>query len=189
MKFFDQIKNALSKSFLDTSPQENRKVKVTNFSQATSVGLIYKEKSESFYILVKQYVQYLKAEHGIRDVLAMAYVEDKHIPYWQVQKLEFEFFSKKDLDWRLKPTSMELDNFIAKDFDILIDLTLEPSPPLMYVLGKSRARFKVGAWSPRKVEILDLLVDLETHSTFDHYIKKLNHFLTILNKHNDPQPV
>lgn len=174
---------------MDLKPETNRRVKVNNYAQSTSVGLIYKEKNESFYILVKQFVKYLKAEHGIRDVLAMAYVAEKDIPFWQVQKLEFEFFSPAELDWRLKPSSLEVDNFIAKDFDILIDFTLEPNPPLMYILSKSRARFKVGAYHPAKKEQLDMMVDLPENSTFDAYQKKLNHFLTILNQPKHAAPV
>lgn len=189
MKFVEQIKETLSRYFLDTKPEANRRVKVNNYSQSTSVGIIYKEKNESFYILVKQFVKYLKAEHGIRDVLAMAYVAEKQIPYWQVQKLEFEFFSPSELDWKLKPSSLEVDNFIARDFDILLDFTLEPYPPLMHMLAKSRARFKVGAYHPQKTDLLDMLVDLDQNSTFDEYVNKLNHFLTILNKHKHAEPV
>lgn len=189
MKWIRDIKKKLSGYFLDLKPQTNRRVKVCNYDQATSVGLIYKEKNESFYILVKQYVKYLKEEHGIRDVLAMAYVDDKHIPHWQVQKLEFEFFSNEHLDWRLKPSSLEVDNFIAKDFDILLDFTLDTPPPLMYVLAQSRARFKVGAWHPKKSDLLDLMVDLKETNTFDEYVNKLNHFLTVLNKQKNAQPV
>jgi hypothetical protein len=189
LKLPDKIRNTLSRYFLDKSPEKNRRVKVTNFAQSISVGLIYKERNESHYILVKQYVKYLKEEHGIREVLAMAYIPGKEIPFWQTHKLEFDFFCKNDLDWRLKPASREVENFIAKDYDILIDLTLDTEPSLMYVLAKSRARFKVGAWNAGKSDLLDLMIDLKPNSTFDQYFHKLNHFLTILNKKHDPQPV
>lgn len=188
MKLLDQVRERLSKYFLDVSPSSKRRVKLCNFDQATSVGIIYKEKNESFYILVKQYVKHLKAEHGIREVLALAYVDDKQIPFWQVQKLEFEYFSKSDLDWRLKPTSREVDRFLGKDFDILLDFTLDVVPSLQYVLANSQSQFKVGAWHPQKKDLFDMMVDLNNQNTFDQYLKKLNHFLTILNKKKDAQP-
>lgn len=188
MKLLDQAREKLSRYFLDVSSNSQRRVKLCNFDQATSVGIIYREKSESFYILVKQYVKHLKAEHGIREVLALAYVDDKQVPFWQVQKLEFEFFSKADLDWRLKPSSMEVDRFLAKDFDILLDFTLDVVPPLHYVLANSQSKFKVGAWHPQKTELFDMMVDINDQNTFDQYLKKLNHFLTILNKKKDAQP-
>lgn len=189
MKLPDNISRFLSRHFLDISPEKSRRVKVTNFAEATSVGIIYKEKNESFYVLVKQYVKYLKEEHGIRDILALAYVEDRNVPFWQVHKLEFDYFCKTDLDWRRKPVSLEVDNFVAKSFDILIDLSLEDHAPLMHILAKSKAKFKVGAYHDAKAELFDMMVDLGPNNTFDQYIHKLNHFLTILNKKRDAQPV
>lgn len=189
MKVLNQLRYSLSRYFLDTSPQSNRRVKVNNYAESRSIGIIYKEKDESFYILVKQFVKYLKAEHGIREVLAMAYIENKQIPHWQMHKLEFDYFSVADTDWRLKPNTTNVDDFIAKDFDILIDLTLETHPSLMHILGRSRARFKVGAWNPAKKEQLDFMVDLSENNTFDQYVNKLNHFLTVLNKQKNAEAV
>lgn len=189
MKFADQIKKRLSKYFLDLKPTVQRKVRITNFREARSIGLLYKERNESFYILVKQYVKYLKEEHGIRDILALAYIDEDQIPFWHVHKLEFDYFAKADTDWRMKPKAQQAEDFISRDFDILIDFTLEECQPLMHILAKSRARFKVGAWNHNKAEMLDMMVDLPPNSTFDQYQHKLNHFLTILNKKRDAQPV
>lgn len=189
MKWPDNISRFLSRHFLDVSPEKSRTVKVTNFAESTSVGLIYKEKNESFYVLVKQYVKYLKEEHGIREILAMAYIDDKNVPFWQVHKLEFDYFCKTDLDWRRKPETLEVNNFMAKKFDILIDLSIEEHAPLLHILAKSKARFKVGAYNDSKSNLFDMMVDVGANNTFDQYIHKLNHFLTILNKKRDAQPV
>lgn len=183
------MRNALSRYFLDFTPESSRRIKVSNYNEARSIGIIYKEKNESFFILVKQFVKYLKAEHGIRDILAMSYIEEKHIPHWQLHKLELDYFTAAELDWRMKPTASNVEDFISKDFDILLDFTLEKHPPLMYILSKSRARFKVGAWNPAKKDQLDLMVDINETNTFDQYVSKLNHFLTILNKQKNATAV
>lgn len=189
MRLPESILRITSRYFLDLKPETKRRVKLQNFNQARSIGLLYKERGESFYILVKQYVKYLKEEHGIRDIMALAYIDDKQIPFWHVHKLEFDYFSKPDLDWRLKPGGSAVNDFIHRDFDILIDFTLEDVMPLMHILAKSRARFKVGAWNEQKADMLDLMIDLPENSTFDQYQQKLNHFLTILNRKQDAQPV
>lgn len=189
MKLPRNIRYRLSRYFLDLKPAENRRIKVNNYGNARSIGVIYKEKDEAFFILVKQFVKYLKAEHGIRDILTLAYIDDKHIPHWQLHKLEYEYFTIADTDWRLKPKSQGTDDFLARDFDILLDFTLDTPPPLMHILAKSRARFKVGAWNPAKKELLDFMVDLSDKNTFDQYLHKLNHFLTILNKKHDAEAV
>lgn len=189
MKLPRKIRYWLSSHFLDQKPEGNRRIKVANYGSARSVGVIYKEKDEAFFILVKQFVRYLKAEHGIREIMTMAYIDDKHIPHWQLHKLEYSYFTIADCDWRLKPKSPMTDDFLAKDFDILIDFTQEVLPPLMHLLAKSRARFKVGAWNPNKKELLDFMVDLDDKNTFDQYLHKLNHFLTIINRKQNAEAV
>jgi hypothetical protein len=182
LKLIDNIKFKLGEYFLDKSPATNRRVKVNNFAQATRVGIIYKQKDESFYILVKQYVRFLKEEHGIKNIMAMAYLPEKHVPHYHHHKLEFDYFTVADLNWKMKPEGTHIENFISNDFDILIDLTFENVAPLMYVLAKSRARFKVGAYHESKSNLLDLMIDMNEKTTFDQYLKKVNHFLTTLNK-------
>jgi hypothetical protein len=182
LKLIEDIKFKLGEYFLDKSPVNNRRVKVNNFAQSTRIGIIYKEQDESFFILVKQYVKYLKEEHGIRNIIAMAYLPEKHVPHYHHHKLEFDFFTVAELNWKMKPEGIHIENFIANDFDILIDLTLDAISPLVYVLAKSRAHFKVGAFHTEKDELLDLMIDMDGKSTFDQYLKKINHFLTTLNK-------
>lgn len=182
MKLFNNIKHKLGEYFLDKSPELNRRIKVNNFDESTSVGIIYKERDEAFFILVKQYVKYLKGEHGLKNVMAMAYLPETHVPYYHQHKLEFDYFTVADLDWKMKPSVIQIDNFISTDYDILIDLTFETVSPLIYVLAKSRARFKVGAFHDEKSNLLDLMIDMNDKTTFDQYLKKVNHFLTTLNR-------
>ena len=60
-----------------------------------------------------------------------------------VKKLDSGFFCKSDLNWYGRPTN-EVQQFIESDFDILIDLELEPVLALKYILKSSNAKMKVG---------------------------------------------
>ncbi len=183
MKWIENIKKIAGQRLLKKKLKNNRKSTVHNFSDARSVGILYKEKGESFYILVKQYVKYLQDEHGIREIMALAYIDDKkELPFYQMHKLKYEFFTRASLDWRLEPHSEETTAFIEKEFDILIDFENEPVLPLRFVLAQSQARFKVGYYSPQNEPFFDLMFETKENGTFDEYIKQINHYLKLINK-------
>ena len=182
MKFLDDIKTRLGKSALKSSLSKERKTRVHNFDDARSIGLIYKEKGESFFILVKQYVKFLAEEYGIREILAMAYIDDKkQVPHWHIHRLKYEYFTKGDLNWKNIPDSTEVKNFTEKEFDILIDLDKEFCLPLRYVLAKSKANFKVGYYSEENENYYDMMIEVGKAATFDEYVGQVNHYLKLIN--------
>lgn len=89
--------------------------------------------------------KHLKDELGVGRVAMLSYVEtdNKRTPSYLVKKLDSGFFCKSDLNWYGKPVS-EIEAFIDVEFDILIDLELEPVLPLKHVLKQSKAHMKVG---------------------------------------------
>ena len=183
MKFFDNIKRMFGQRLLKTKLQTPRTSQVHNFGDARSIAIIYKEKGESFYILVKQYVKYLSAEHGIREVMAMCYIENKKdIPYYHVHKLKFDYFTSAELTWRMEPNCDQVTNFVKQNFDILIDLEKEPCLPLRFILAESQAAFKVGYYHPDNEPFYDMMLASGQNDTFDEYIKQVNHYLTLINR-------
>ncbi|NEN24972.1 hypothetical protein G3O08_15840 [Cryomorpha ignava] len=183
MKFIEDIRRFFGEKLLKAKLETPRKPAVHNFSDARSVAIIYKEKGESFYILVKQYVKYLRDEHGIRDIMAMAYIEDKKVvPHYHVHKLKFDYFSRSELNWRLEPTCDQVENFVGTEFDILIDFEKEPCLPLRFLLAESKAAFKVGYYDPQNEPFYDMMLASGNSDTFDEYIKQINHYLTLINR-------
>jgi len=183
VKFIDDIKKYFGKKLLKLKLEIPRKSSVRNFADARSVGIIYKEKGESFYILVKQYVKYLRDEHGIRDIMAMAYLEEKNnVPHYHVHKLKFDYFSVSDLTWRFEPACDQVESFVKTEFDILIDFEKEPCLPLRFVLAESKAVFKVGYYTSENEPFYDMMLAAGDTDTFDHYIKQINHYLTLINR-------
>ena len=183
MKFITDIKTFFGKKLLAEKLRKPRQSAVHNYADARSVAILYREKGESFYILVKQFVKYLRTEHGIRNIMAMAYIEDKRIiPHYHVHKLKYDYFTGGDLNWRLEPVCDQIKNFVREPFDILIDLEKEPCLPLQFVLAESRAAFKVGYYHPDHEIFYDMMLAAGENDTFDEYIKQVNHYLTRINK-------
>ena len=52
----------------------------------------------------------------------MGFVDKKQLPNGQFAQYGLDFFTRKDLDFRLIPKDPIVDNFIREPFDILINL-------------------------------------------------------------------
>ena len=130
---------------LNRHGNSNRVRKACSLQNAKKVGLIYKERDSSFHRVVKDLAKHLRDELGVRRVAIFSYVDvdAKKTPSYLVKKLDSGFFCKSDLNWYGKPVS-EIESFVNVEFDILIDLELEPVLPLKHILKMSKAHMKVG---------------------------------------------
>ena len=184
MNLIEKIRQQIGFRKLKTELHSSRKPKACAYTDANSVAILYKEKGESFYVLVKQYMKFLKEEHGIRKVLAIAYIEDKVIPQYQQHKLEFDYFTRKDLNWHFKPNNVQLKNFVGEDFDILLDFDLENCLPIRYLVSESKAKMKVGVLKAENQPFYDLMIEYKKEYTFDDFIKQINFYLINLTRRN-----
>ncbi len=182
MKFIDNIKASFGERRFRKKADARRRPTALNLRKARSVAIVYEEKGESFFILVKQYVKYLKAELGIREVIAMAYIADPNqVPHYQTHRLRYDYFTGKELDFFLEPQCEQCRNFVEAEHDILIDLERNPALPLRYVTKASRARFKVGHYSSEGESLYDMMIKTNERTTFDTYINDVNHYLNAIN--------
>ncbi|NNC82375.1 MAG: hypothetical protein HKN79_02260 [Flavobacteriales bacterium] len=186
MGVWQNIKDFFAESKLRKIKQD-RSRKVVNYHQARDIGVIYPSENESMYILAKHFVDYLKKEHGISKVLALGYIDAKEAPFYHAHVLMHDYFTAKEVNWFGYPSGQAVDSFVARDFDILIDLSDGNNIPLRFVLERSHARFKVGRNLQR--ESYDLLIDMKEESTLDLYIRQMNHYLNAINHHEERQRV
>ena len=161
--------------------KQHRQVVVSNLGTANKVGIIYYAEDEGTYKVVKEFVKSLR-EEGIRKIRAIGYVDKKEVPEHFPVKLEFDYFSKKDMNWYQKPSGVVVDNFLQEDFDILIDLSVDDHYPLKYLLARSKAKFKVGKQNEGKNAIFDMRIELEQVKSLRFLITQLSHYLNIINK-------
>ena len=143
-------KERIGRWYLSRTIAESRVPKGCNLRNAQSVGLLYLERDHQFYHTIKDLAKHLKFELGVKSVSMLSFVNEdaKNTPGWLVKKLGSGFFCKSDLNWYGKPIN-EVQQFIESDFDILIDLELEPVLALKYILKSSNAKMKVG---PEQIE-------------------------------------
>jgi hypothetical protein len=95
--------------------------------------------------------------------------------------LQYDFFYKKDLNWYYKPQNYIIDNFIKKEYDILINLCDSSVIPIKYLVASSIARFKIGVYE-ENYEIYDLMISLKDDKSMSKLMNEIKHYINLINK-------
>jgi hypothetical protein len=179
MKFFEKIKLSAGRRALGKLPDAKRIRSGSNFHDAQSIGILYIDNDERYFNKIKAFAKYLKDKFGVRHIRCVGFVNDsaKNLSIWQSQKLEFEYFTKDDLNWYLRPVQ-NVSKFIKEDFDILIDLTNGDQIPLNFIFKESKAKMKVGLKDSLAARQCDLMIDLGDNPTIDKYLQNLDVYLS-----------
>ena len=158
---------------------------MVNLPEAKRIGILYTLDDMPDYDKVSVFVNQLQQDH--KEVKALGFVKSKNLVERFLPKLSFDFFSKKDINWFYRPIHSTVKDFIEKEFDLLIDLSLADTFPLKYVAGLSRAVCRVGRFSEDNMYYYDLMIDAKPAVTFDEYLFQICHYLTII-KTNEKHP-
>lgn len=185
MSFADSIKKAAGNYFLKQELSGiNRERKVSNFESARSFGLLFEADDPDNYDLVKKYFKYLKDSR--KKVHAIGFFNLKHLPQIEYSKLDYDFFTRKELNWWGKPGEVFVKNFIDEEWDVLINFSLNDSFPLKYIASLSKAKMKIGAHIESNEAIYDLLIRQPEGKSFKFFMRQVDHYLGIINKqHNE----
>jgi hypothetical protein len=79
-----------------------------------------------------------------------------------------------------------VENFMAEEYEIIIDLTLQDRLPIQYIMARSRARFKVGRYSESNKKILDMMIDMAGSQSLPQFIQQVHHYLMMVNAKREP---
>ncbi len=184
MGFLDDIKSKAGWRVIKKELKRSsavRQATICNLNDANSVAILYKVKEEEDYKKIMKFVKYLKGEFGIRTVKVLGYFDDKDEPFFLQSKLEFDFFTRKELSWNGIPTSTTVDNFVQEKYDVLIDFMDYVNIPLRYVLLKSQAKLKVGRFSDDNEPFYDVMINDAKEFDFEEYANQVVHYLTMFN--------
>jgi len=162
----EPIKKSASKFLLKKKKEAKRTRKGSDLHSASSIAILYHDSDENNFKLIRKIAKEIKDEFGVRNVAIMGWVNgnDKVIPIYQAHKLESDYFCDSDLSWKLQPSS-HLSNFLADQFDILIDLVNQNALPVNYVLSQSKAKMKVGQKGSSREKYLDLIIAVPDNSS------------------------
>ena len=180
MSYIENIKKKVGQwVFLKEVRTNNRIKSVYNLKDARSIGILYDATTENCIKKVQPFVSYffdLK-----KDVKALGFVDANELSYCHIPKLQYDFFYKKDLNWYYKPENYIIDNFIKKEYDILINLCDSSVIPIKYLVASSIARFKIGIYE-EDYEIYDLMISLKDDRSIQRLMTEIKHYINLINK-------
>lgn len=186
MKLFDRFKEWMGIRRLLRDLPQDRKPIARNLGLARKVAIVYVVEDEAAHNHVRNYVKRVKEELGISNIMALGFSDQKAMPHYLHARLNFDALCQKDLNWYRIPQGNAVQNFMAEEFEILIDLSLEDRLPVQYILAKSRARFKVGRWSDSNKKILDMMIDMAGSRSLPQLIQQVHHYLLMVNAKPEP---
>ena len=180
MQFIEDFKQKVGKWVFQRELKTNKRTKeVCNLDNAQSIGILYDATSEEQIKIIKPFVSYffdLK-----KDVKALGYVNSKQLSFHHTPKLQYDFFYQKDLNWYYKPQNYIIDNFVKKEYDILINLCDSSIIPIKYLVASSIAHFKIGVHE-ENYEIYDLMISLKDDKSMKKLMHEIKHYINLINK-------
>jgi effector-binding domain-containing protein len=153
---------------------------IMSLEDAKNIGIIFEASSKEEFELVKKYVLYLRELK--KKVKVVGYFSAGETPAFTYSKLEYDFFSKKDLSWYNGPNDKFVSNFMDEEYDILIDLNIHEHFALRYIAGISKARFKVGRYKEGDDSIYDLMIEGTEGKGLKFYLRQVDTYLQMLHK-------
>ncbi len=186
MKLLDRIKEWLGTRKLLRDLPLDRKPIARNIGSSKKVAIVYSVEDEVAHNHVRNYVKRLKEELGLSNIMAMGFSDEKTMPHFLHAKLNFDAICQKDLNWYRIPQGNSVENFMAEEYEIIIDLTLQDRLPVQYIMAKSRSRFKVGRYSDSNKKILDMMIDMAGSQSLPQLIQQVHHYLLMVNAKNQP---
>jgi hypothetical protein len=167
--------------------RHHRTKKNCSLKNARSIGLLYYLEDEATYHTIEAFIQTLSDKR--KKVRLICYTESKFIPHYFIPKLAQDVITVKDLNWFHKPAKGFVDEFIAEEFDLLLDLSLNDFFPLHYIATLSAASLKVGRYDEAHTDHCDLMIHTSDETSLDEFINQIDHYLNMLNQEPDGQQI
>jgi hypothetical protein len=179
MKILKNTREKIGNCFLKKELQStDRTITFKGFQEAASVGILFNATNPEDFELVKRYVKYLRDSK--KKVKAIGFFDLKALPEFTYSRIEYDFFSNKELNWYLIPKDDSIINFIQQEFDILIDLNLQDNFPLHYLSALSKAKFKIGKFTD-VLNLFDLMIEVSPDKGVKYFLRNLDHYLLQIN--------
>jgi len=170
---FDYIKKSLLKRCLEKH-RPFRKKKLTSLEDAQTIGFICQITDENSYKEI--YALFSELQSHNKTVWLMGYIDKKEVPYFCLPQLSADYFSKKNLNWYGKPDFVQLNDFLDKDFDMLIDFSRNNLPPLRYILSTTNAKLLIGT-NEYTQDLYDIFIHDDTKFDYHKFLEIIQNYL------------
>ncbi len=156
-----------------------REVQSMGLASARSIGIIFNAKDERTFKLIREFSDKLRGG-GLRQVKSLGFVPKAEVASFLQSSQDFDFFTRDDFNWYYKPKGRKVVGFMSEPFDILIDLRLNKFISLLFIVGLSRAHFKVGRFGKGYEDFYDLMINVDANSDLSFFIEQIQHYLNMI---------
>ena len=171
---FAKIKNYfLHKRLIAKKPDKIREI--CALERANSIGVLCEITDEDSYKAIFKIFTRLQQNNTI--VHLIGYIDEKYVPFYCLQQLSADYFCQKQLTWCGEPNVIQVQDFINRDFDILLDFNYRYHAPVEDILSIASSKFIIGSCADYQ-DIYDLFIQTES----GNYTQFLNSAYTYTQK-------
>ena len=176
MQLIQNLRQKVHNHFLAKALKSHRAQRQSvDFDRAKTVGILFNATNLNDREKVLKHARLL--EQKGKQVKLLGFVNTKK----GIENLPFSNFSRKEMDWATRPTSAEVLDFMQRDFDVLINISLQEVMPLEYITTLSKAKFRVGPYT-EQTACYELMLDVSRSNDIDAFMHQAMFFLDKMNK-------
>lgn len=174
MKLFYQIRLKTALYLLKRKAKERtRRMKAINFDQVRSMAVIFQVDDPASRKLISNFIQPFMSE-GVM-CHAYGYIHEQDDRYNYISDKTYTFFSEKDLNFLGQPKEGVMDDFIDREWDLVLMATQNFHFPLKWMIKLSKGKFKVGP-SGHYDDELDFMIEGKDLSS-ELIVNEITHYL------------
>ncbi|MFA7081676.1 MAG: hypothetical protein WC135_03600 [Bacteroidales bacterium] len=158
--------------------RHQREKKVSSLNSAKTVGIVCLVDKEINWNIIKTLIKEFQDNKAKIEVMGVFYGNLK--PLWFIETLNVTLCTDKELGLSQIPNGMHVDEFLAKEFDLLIDFSIKDDFAPFYLSALSKAKFKIGLDTENNRKHFDLLLKLK-ETNMNEYKNQLIHYLSKIN--------
>ncbi len=189
MEFFRNLRIKAGRSILaGKSSRIKRKPSYTNFRNIKSMGVVWDASRPEEFMLLSGFHQKM-SELNI-EFRIFGLFPGKVLPNQFTAIRYLTCLKKNEVDFFYRPDSTDVQEFMEKQFDVLIDINFQKLFPLVYITTLSGARFKVGlADAEPEKSPFDLMLSLKRPVNLENYLEQIIFYLDMINSESSKKAV
>lgn len=176
MKIVEDFKNYIGRWQLKQEvTKRKRQSTLISFNQVQHIGILYHADNKEHEQLIAKYAGELRAEG--KKVFMMGYVDAKLLPHTKKFLLNSEYFWKEKLNGFNLPVKGKIGQFLQVEFDLLLNLYMEPLLPLQAIAAYSKAKYRVGSQIENGLQFYDAIIDTGNQKSLHYFIEQIDFYL------------
>ncbi|MCB0572659.1 MAG: hypothetical protein KDC66_22985 [Phaeodactylibacter sp.] len=153
-----------------------------NLKNASSIGILFDATSLADRDDILHYAEQLRKRN--KRISLLGFFNDAT----DSDNYPFKFFNRKQMDWALRPNSEDVREFIAQDFDLLLNIDPVSKVHSEYIAALSKAKLRVGP-STEHTYCYDLMIDTSAGAGLQPFIEQMEFLLGKTNVQHEPAQV